>query len=96
METVSPKVIKDVEKTARTAKGATAATLGANVVLSGAMSQVWGMINGLQLLVFLPLFDVNFPEVSLLMIDSLIAIATFDAVPSDEIFSFLLDAPTEE
>ena len=59
------------------------------------MAQIWGLINGLQLFVSLPLFMVAFPEVSVVMVNALISVATFDIFPSAEIFEGVLDAPVE-
>jgi len=59
-------------------------------MLSGAMSQVWGMINGLQILVYLPLFNVIFPELSIMMVENLITIATFDVIPAPEILDYII------
>jgi len=47
VKTASPDEIDSVGDAASSAQAATVATLGANIALSGAMSQVWGMINGL-------------------------------------------------
>ena len=60
------------------------------------MSQIWGMINGMQLLVNLPLFQVAFPEMSLMMVEQLIAIATFDVMPTDDIFGMTIDPPESD
>jgi len=49
------------------------------------MSQVWGAINGLQLMVFMPLFWVKFPANANGMNSQLIDIASFDLLPSDDI-----------
>ena len=54
------------------------------------------MINGMQLLVNLPLFDVHFPSLSKTMVDNLISIATFDVLPTDDIFDATLAAPSSE
>ena len=82
-----------VSAAGKSTQAATAATLGVNVALSGAMSQVWGMINGMQLLVNLPIFDVTFPALSQQMVDDLITIATFDVMPSDDVFDATLAPP---
>ena len=80
-----------VENAVTATKTIAAATVGANIVLSGAMSQVWGMINGLQLFTNLPLFDITFPSLALNSLNGLIEIANFDILPSPDIFSFSLD-----
>jgi len=48
------------------------------------------MINGLQILVYLPLFNVLFPELSIMMVGNLITIATFDVVPAAEILDSII------
>ena len=60
------------------------------------MSQVWGMINGLQLFINLPLFDITFPSLSTKSLSGLIEIANFDILPSNDIFSFTLDFSMDE
>ena len=81
------------------AAGATSAATGiilaANVALSGSMSQVWGMINGMQLFVNLPLFDIVFPAYSQGATKAMITIATFDVMPTDDVFA-AVDAPEED
>lgn len=94
--TVSEATVATVSTASDTTQAATAATLGANVLMSGAMSQIWGMINGLQIIVNLPLFFIEFPSLAIMMVNSLITIATFDVMPSDEVFELTIDAPEDE
>ena len=54
------------------------------------------MINALQIFVFLPLFMITFPDISITMINHLITIATFDVLPSDDILVETIDAPIDE
>ena len=44
------------------------------------------MINGLQIIVNMPLFFVQFPELSSIIINGLIDIATFDVIDTDLFF----------
>jgi len=61
------------------------------------MSQVWGMINGMAMNVYMPLFNVEFPEMSIGLVESLITITSFDIIPwTDDIFAFFLNAPESE
>jgi len=46
--------------------------------MNGALSQVWGMINGLQLPVHFPALDVEFPKTTEKVVNALLGIATFD------------------
>lgn len=93
---VSAHAAQAVSAAGKSTQAATAATLGVNIALSGAMSQVWGMINGMQLMVHLPLFDVSFPPLSQSMVENLITIATFDVMPSDDVLGATLDPPEQE
>ena len=51
-----------IKQTAQAAESVTtAATVGATIsqlLMTGALTQLWGMINGLQIFVHLPLFDI--------------------------------------
>jgi len=46
--------------------------------MNGALSQVWGMINGLQLPVHYPALDVEFPESTNRVVEILLGVVTFD------------------
>ena len=46
--------------------------------MNGALSQVWGMINGLQLPIHYPALDVKLPESTHRVVEILLGIATFD------------------
>jgi len=48
------------------------------LVMNGALSQVWGMINGLQLFTHMPLFNVIIPPLAMKLVKTTINIATFD------------------
>mmetsp|Transcript_26104 Transcript_26104/g.34906 ORF Transcript_26104/g.34906 Transcript_26104/m.34906 type:complete len:154 (-) Transcript_26104:1104-1565(-) len=60
------------------------------------MAQVWGMINGLQIIVMLPLFMINFPQLSFTVIESLITIATFDAFPTELVYEATIEPPEDD
>ena len=57
-----------------------------NVFFAGSLSQVWGMINNLQLLVHSPLINVQFPANAFMLFDVMISVATFEILPTDDIF----------
>ena len=46
--------------------------------MAGAMSQIWGMINGMQVFVHFPLFNTEIPPGPMEIIKSIIAVAVFD------------------
>ena len=64
--------------------------------MTGALTQLWGMINGLQIFVHLPLFDINMPASAQIMIEKLLHIAHFDIVESEQAFGWLMDFPEED
>ena len=62
-----------------------------NLILAASLSQLWSMLNGLQLAVHLPLFNLLFPANANMFIEFVIDLATFDLVPPElilMIFSF--------
>lgn len=62
--------------------------------MSGALSQVWGMINGLQIFVHLPLFDISMPANAGVFIGKIAEVATFDVVENKDVFDgWLLTIP---
>ena len=59
------------------------------------MSQIWGMINGLQLFVHVPMFKVEFPEMANALVKKTITVATFDVLPTDDIYAATTTRPEE-
>ena len=69
-----------VESVKSTAKSATSAFVGTaitTILITGAMSQVWSLLNGMQLFVHFPLIII-FPPFSALMVEEIVKIATLD------------------
>jgi hypothetical protein len=52
-----------------------------------------GMINFLQLVVFIPMFNTKFPCNALGLFNSLITVATFDILPTDTYFPIIFNLP---
>ena len=46
--------------------------------MSGALAQIWGMINGMQFILHLPAINVNFPSNAFVVIEKILVVATFD------------------
>ena len=61
------------------------------MLLSGTLNQVWGMINGLQIFVMTPLIGIPFPDNSKGLIESSIEVASFDFIPTDQIYDGVFD-----
>jgi len=53
------------------------------------------MINGLQLVVNFPLFDIEIPTYSEIVIEEMISIATFEVLPSEDILGSILPVPVD-
>jgi len=67
-----------------------------SLVMSFSLQYLWGLINFLQLIVYLPLINVVFPANINMLLSVLISVATFDIVPfideiSDFFFSFTVN-----
>ena len=61
------------------------------------MTQVWGMINGMQIYLDLPLFKVQFPELSFGIVEALLEIAGFEVLPmGDWMSEYALESPELE
>ena len=61
------------------------------------LNSLWGMLNGVSFIVFLPLINLTFPPNFYLFNEQLINIATFDVVPKiDEINEFLFTTKYSE
>ena len=65
------------------------------IVLALSLNSLWSMLNGLQILVHMPLFRTHFPSNSLLMIQYIIKVATFDIVPEDWVVASI-DLPVSD
>ena len=76
-----------------------AATVGSalsQILMTGALTQLWGMINGLQLFVHLPLFKIDMPASATMLIEKLLLIATFDIVECEVAFGWIVAFPEED
>ena len=57
------------------------------------MNTLFGMINFLQIVVFIPMFKTKFPPNALYLFGNLIDVATFDILPTDDYFPIIFDLP---
>lgn len=48
------------------------------LAMAGALSQIWGMINGMQVLVHMPIFAADIPGLSMTIIKAILSVACFD------------------
>ena len=57
-----------------------------NIFLQGSLNQVWGMINNLQIVIHAPLIQIQFPGNAFMLYEVMITVATFDILPTDNIY----------
>ena len=65
-----------------------------NILISGALSYLWGLINCLQIVSHFPLINVLMPANCRLLFSILIKMATFDLLPVDGIMEFIAEILT--
>ena len=65
--------------------------VGINMLLNSAMQKMWIMVNGLQLIVLIPLIPIKMPANGQMIIVGLVKIACFDLVPVDLIWPHIFD-----
>jgi len=70
-------------------KGIVIGTFIANLMMSGSLSLLWGMINALQIISHLPYFNVYMPANAQIFYTFMNNISNFDVIPTDSIFQWL-------
>ena len=86
-------------ETAAVLGGAAAGSSGLiQILISGSLNQLWGMINPLQILIHTRLFDVNFPSNASLVTKNIILVATFDIpyIEVDTLFKSFAKLPKDD
>ena len=66
-----------------------------NIFLGVTLSQVWSLINGLQVIVHLPLFGSKFPVNAQVFMSKVVWIAAFELAP-EEYVEYFIDYPETE
>eukprot|EP00347_Sterkiella_histriomuscorum_P019592 403341040 len=97
----SPKQLrKDSATAALTSNGGSGAgalssmmygSMAMNVVMAASLSLLWGMINVLQLIINMPLMNVDFPMNAIYFYTLLMDMANFDLLPSQEVESNMFE-----
>ena len=67
----------------------------ANILLGSSQQYLWEMVNAQQIVVLLPLFNVIIPMSCMLVFDKLMAIASFEALPTDMIYGWFSEVEGE-
>jgi hypothetical protein len=61
-----------------------------NVFLSAALTQLWGMVNALQVIVYTSKFNLYLPANVLTYFDAILEIAEFNIIPTDQFIDKIL------
>ena len=67
-----------------------------NIAMSASLNQLWGMINGLQIMTHMPLCNIKFPANAELFNAFMIEIALFDILPSEWILEQSMYFPQDD
>lgn len=62
-----------------------------NTVLSASLQSLWQLMNGLQMIVHLPLFQIVFPANVIMLIQPLVNVANFDIIPVDLFYPYIFN-----
>ena len=89
-----------VEQSGDTASTSTVTTTVVSVIVSlftsNSLSQVWGLIESLQVTTVLPLLDVKTPGNVQTFLEGLEALASFDIIPFDDFTAWWMSIPESE
>ena len=65
------------------------------MLLKGLMAELWGMIDALQMVVFIPLVPLPFPASAQGVFNILIEVAVFDIAPTDDFYPQIFGLPEQ-
>ena len=63
-------------------------SLGVNLAIAASLSMVWGMISVLQMILNMPLMNVNFPSNVIIFYNVLLGIASLEILPAGYLDDF--------
>lgn len=64
-----------------------------NILLNTSLSQLWTLLNGLQIIAHFPMHNVKYPGNTLALLIPMVQVANFDIFPHDLIFPYIFDFP---
>ena len=76
--------------TATTSKGVAIGSFVLNVFLSASLQLLWGMINALQIICHLPLFNLYMPSSAIVFFDTVKELTEFKIIPTEKVVDWLL------
>jgi len=85
--------LESTKAAASSAKQGTVVVMATNILTSGAMAQIWGMINGMQIYCNLPLFKVLFPSYTSSAIGEVVEISSFEVIPLGDLLTLVFGEP---
>ena len=74
------------------------ASAGSRILTNGSLSQVWGMINGVQLAVYLPLSNVPISQNAIEVCSAIAEVVTFDipGIDMESVFGSIVECPEQD
>jgi hypothetical protein len=79
-----------VNVTATTSKSVAIGSFILNVFLSASLQLLWGMINALQIICHLPLFNLYMPASAEIFFNTVKELAEFEIIPTEKVVDWLL------
>ena len=61
-----------------------------NMILKGSLQHVWSLINTLQVIIFAPLINIQFPGNAFMFFEKMFQVAIFEVLPSKQLLSDIL------
>ena len=58
-----------------------------NMILKGSLQHVWSLINTLQVIIFAPLINIQFPGNAFMFFEKMFQVAIFEVLPSKQLLS---------
>ncbi len=59
--------------------------------MSGSLAMLWGLVNTLQLITHLPLYNINMPGNAVTFFSAIIGVTNFDIIPAAEILNWFME-----
>ena len=69
-----------------------AVNLAINILFSASLQYLWEMINAQQIVVLLPLCNIQIPDNAAIIFNSLMTVAAVEAIPTDTIYEGVFGA----
>lgn len=83
--------MQSTQEIKETAEIIVVSSLGLNALVSGSISVIWGLINTLQMLLYMPLFEVVFPQNVFHLYSVILPLSSMDIIPTEYSTELIFD-----